>query len=90
MLACAALSFAATLFVVQRRLVASVARRFARLPRCEQALLVVAVCVTTVCAQKSGVEKVEVESGRWVLLLCLRRLTRRLKRLGDAEFDYAE
>ena len=56
--ACAATSFAAWLVVAQRRLVAGVARRFLRLPRFEQALLVVAVCVTTVCAQKSGTNEV--------------------------------
>ena len=35
-----------------------VARRFVRLPRVEQTLLVVAVCVSTVCAQKSGTNEV--------------------------------
>ena len=60
---CAAATSAAALVVAQRKLVAGVARRFVRLPRFEQALLVVAVCVMTVCAQKSGVEKVEVEGG---------------------------
>ena len=44
----------AWLFAAQRRLVARAARRFAVLPRVEQVLLVVAVGVMTVCAQKSG------------------------------------
>ena len=51
---CAAATSAAALVVAHRRLVAGIARRFVRLPRVEQALLVVAVCVMTVCAQKSG------------------------------------
>ena len=53
-LICAATTFAAALVVTQRRLVANVARRFVRLPRFEQTLLVVAFCVMTICAQKSG------------------------------------
>ena len=53
-LICAATTFAAALVVAQRRVVANVARRFVKLPRVEQALLVVAVGVMTVCAQKSG------------------------------------
>ena len=57
-LICAAMTFAAALVVAQRRLVASLARRFAVLPRVEQTLLVVAVCVMTVCAQKSGTNEV--------------------------------
>ena len=60
---CAATSFAVWLVVAQKSLVTNVMRRFVSLSRFEQALLVVAVCVTTVCAQKSGVEKVEVEGG---------------------------
>ena len=54
LLICAVMTFAAALVVAQRRLVANVLRRFVKLPRVEQALLVVAVCVMTVCAQKSG------------------------------------
>ena len=44
----------AWLFAAQRRLVVCATRRFVALPRVEQALLVVAVGVMTVCAQKSG------------------------------------
>ena len=54
LLICAATTFAAALVVAQRRAVERIARRFVRLPRVEQTLLVVAVCVSTVCAQKSG------------------------------------
>ena len=54
LLICAATTFAAGLVVAQRRLVANIARRFLALPRVEQAPLVVAVGVMTVCAQKSG------------------------------------
>ena len=58
LLICAATTFAAGLVVAQRALVASIARRFVRLSRVEQTLLVVAVCVMTVCAQKSGTNEV--------------------------------
>ena len=58
LLICAATTFAAALVVAQRRVVERIARRFVRLPRVEQALLVVAVGVMTVCAQKSGTNEV--------------------------------
>ena len=58
LLICAATTFAAALVVAQRRFVANVSRRFVKLPRFEQTLLVVAVCVMTVCAQKSGTNEV--------------------------------
>ena len=54
LLACAAGLTLAWLVAAQRRLVARATRRFVALPRVEQALLVVAVGVMTVCAQKSG------------------------------------
>ena len=58
LLICAATTFAAALVVAQRRAVEKIVRRFVRLPRVEQALLVVAVGVMTVCAQKSGTNEV--------------------------------
>ena len=63
LLICAAGMTLAWLVAAQRRFAAHVARRFVRLPRFEQALLVVAVCVMTVCAQKSGTNEVSGVSG---------------------------
>ena len=54
LLACAAGLTLAWLVAAQRQFVARAARRFVSLPRVEQALLVLAVGVMTVCAQKSG------------------------------------
>ena len=59
LLACAAGLTLAWLVAAQRRLVARAARRFVALPRVEQALLVVAVGVMTVCAQKQRTENRE-------------------------------
>jgi hypothetical protein len=56
---CAAVLTLVWLVAAQRRLVACAARRFAALPRVEQALLVVAVGVMTVCAQKQRTENRE-------------------------------
>jgi ABC-type Fe3+ transport system permease subunit len=58
LLACAAGLTLAWLVAAQRRRVARAARRFVSLPRVEQALLVLAVGVMTVCAQKSGTNEV--------------------------------
>ena len=80
LLICAATTFAAALVVAQRRLVAGVARRFLRLPRFEQALLVVAVCVMTVCAQKSGTNEVSGAAGD-----IFNAEVGETQRLGDAE-----
>ena len=54
LLACAAGMTLAWIVAAQRRLIAHAARRFVSLPRMEQALLVLAIGVMTVCAQKSG------------------------------------
>ena len=54
LLICAALLTLAWLLAAQRRLVADAARRFLALPRLQQVVLVLAVGVMTVCAQKSG------------------------------------
>ena len=58
LLICAATTFAAAFAVAQGRTVERIARRFVNLSRVEQVLLVVAVCVMTVCAQKSGTNEV--------------------------------
>jgi hypothetical protein len=54
LLICAAGLTLAWLVAAQRRLVAYAARRFVRLPRLQQMLAVFAICILTVCAQKSG------------------------------------
>ena len=59
LLVCAAGMTLAWIVAAQRRLVARAARRFVALPRVEQALLVVAVGVMTVCAQKQRTENRE-------------------------------
>ena len=59
LLFCAMTLTLAWLFAAQRRRVARTARRFVALPRVEQALLVVAVGVMTVCAQKQRTENSE-------------------------------
>ena len=59
LLACAAGLTLAWLVAAQRQLVVHLTRRFVSLPRVEQALLVLAVGVMTVCAQKSGTNGVQ-------------------------------
>ena len=54
LLICAALLTLAWPVAAQRRLVAKAARRFLALPRLEQVLVAFAICILTVCAQKSG------------------------------------
>jgi cellobiose-specific phosphotransferase system component IIB len=56
LLVCAAGLTLAWLVAAQRRLVARAVRRFVSLPRVEQTLLVLAVGVMTVCAQKQRTE----------------------------------
>ena len=53
-LICAAGLTLAWLIAAQRRLVVHAARRFLALPRLQQVVLVLAIGVMTVCAQKSG------------------------------------
>ena len=59
LLICAALLTLAWLVAAQRRLVARAARRFVALPRLQQVVLVLAICVMTVCAQKQRTENSE-------------------------------
>jgi pimeloyl-ACP methyl ester carboxylesterase len=54
LLICAAGLTLAWLVAAQRRRPAYAARRFVALPRLQQVLVVFAVCILTVCAQKSG------------------------------------
>ncbi len=53
LLAGAAVLTLAWLVAAQRRLVVRLARRFLALPRLQQVVLVLAVCISTVCAQKT-------------------------------------
>ena len=53
LLAGAAGTTLAWLVAAQRRLVAHFARRFLSQPRLQQVVLVLAVCISTVCAQKT-------------------------------------
>ena len=68
LLICAAGLTLAWLGAAQGRLVANAARRFAALPRLQQVLAIFAICILTVCAQKSesnAVFNAEIsESGR--------------------------
>jgi hypothetical protein len=63
LLVCATMTFAAWLVAAHRRLVTHLARRFVALPRVEQVLLVLALGVMTVCAQKSGTNEVDRVAG---------------------------